>query len=87
MKIDKITMYRVCNPIKRPYTTAFGTQKAFNSILVRLESEGLSATVYTEVSDVEDELNGLLTFDRRVCKAEERSRSGGTTSISRRLAL
>jgi O-succinylbenzoate synthase len=42
MKIEKITMYRVCNPIKRPYTTAFGTQKAFNSILVRLESEGLS---------------------------------------------
>ena len=42
MKIEKITMYRVCNPIKRPYTTAFGTQTAFNSILVKLESEGLT---------------------------------------------
>lgn len=29
---------------------------------------GLSATVYTQLSDVEDELNGLLTYDREVCK-------------------
>src|SRR5690606_30048399 len=29
---------------------------------------GLSATVYTQLSDVEDELNGLLTYDRRVHK-------------------
>lgn len=42
MKIDHIEMYRICNPIKRPYITAFGTQKAFNSILVMLESEGIS---------------------------------------------
>ena len=31
---------------------------------------GLSALVYTQVSDVEDEVNGLLTFDRRVCKPD-----------------
>jgi beta-galactosidase/beta-glucuronidase len=29
---------------------------------------GLSATVYTQLSDVEDELNGLLTWDREVLK-------------------
>jgi hypothetical protein len=29
---------------------------------------GLSATVYTQLSDVEDELNGLLTYDRAVQK-------------------
>jgi beta-galactosidase/beta-glucuronidase len=29
---------------------------------------GLSATVYTQLSDVEDELNGLLTYDREVAK-------------------
>ncbi|MGI5327596.1 glycoside hydrolase family 2 protein [Actinomadura nitritigenes] len=33
---------------------------------------GLSATVYTQLSDVEDELNGLLTYDREVCKLPER---------------
>ena len=29
---------------------------------------GLCAAVYTQLSDVEDELNGLLTYDRRVLK-------------------
>lgn len=32
---------------------------------------GLGATVYTQLSDVEDELNGLLTYDREVCKLPE----------------
>ena len=31
---------------------------------------GLSASVYTEVSDVEDETNGLLTYDREVIKVD-----------------
>ncbi len=30
--------------------------------------KGLCATVYTQVSDVEDETNGLLTYDRKVLK-------------------
>ena len=33
-----------------------------------LAKSGLSATVYTQVSDVEDETNGLLSFDRKVLK-------------------
>ena len=33
-------------------------------------AQGLSATVYTQLSDVEDETNGLLTYDRRVVKIE-----------------
>ncbi len=31
--------------------------------------EGLCASIYTQVSDVEDETNGLLSFDRKVIKA------------------
>ena len=30
--------------------------------------QGLCAAVYTQVSDVEDETNGLLTFDRKAAK-------------------
>ena len=30
--------------------------------------QGLSAAIYTQLSDVEDELNGLLTYDRKVEK-------------------
>ena len=39
-------------------------------------SQGLCAAVYTQLSDVEDEINGLLTYDREVCKADaERMRA------------
>ena len=33
-----------------------------------LESQGLAGYVYTQVSDIEEETNGLLTYDRRVNK-------------------
>ncbi len=33
--------------------------------------KGLSATVYTQVSDVECELNGIFTYDRKVLKIHE----------------
>ena len=32
--------------------------------------KGLSAIVYTQLSDVEEELNGFITFDRQVIKVE-----------------
>ena len=33
-------------------------------------ANGLCASIYTQVSDVEDEINGLLTYDREVEKLE-----------------
>lgn len=33
---------------------------------------GLSGCVYTQVSDVEDECNGLFTADRKICKVDSR---------------
>jgi len=30
--------------------------------------KGLCASIYTQVSDVEDEINGIVTYDRKVCK-------------------
>jgi len=33
-----------------------------------LIENGLMGTIYTELSDVEDEINGLYTFDRKVLK-------------------
>ena len=38
-----------------------------NEILPAKE-QGLAAAVYTQLSDVEDELNGLMTYDRTVLK-------------------
>lgn len=33
--------------------------------------DGLCGCVYTQLSDVEDEVNGLYTYDRRVCKVDK----------------
>ena len=30
-----------------------------------------TAAIYTQLSDVEDETNGLVSYDRAVCKADE----------------
>ena len=33
-------------------------------------SKGLCGCIYTQLSDVEDEVNGLYTYDRKVCKVD-----------------
>jgi hypothetical protein len=35
-----------------------------------LSKEGLAGAVYTQVSDIEEETNGLLTYDRKVRKVK-----------------
>ena len=39
--------------------------------VIPMIERGLCATVYTQVSDVEDETNGLYTYDRQVLKVDE----------------
>lgn len=60
----------------RPYGyRAYADQEeltaAFSGLLrtIRgLEAKGLSGAVFTQLSDVEEEMNGLYTWDRKVCK-------------------
>jgi len=40
------------------------------SLMLFKSNRGLSAAVYTEITDVEMELNGLVTYDRKVTKAD-----------------
>jgi len=40
----------------------------FNQIVEMKERNGLSAAVYTQTTDVEGEINGLMTYDRKVTK-------------------
>ena len=42
----------------------------FDEVIPMID-RGLCATVYTQVSDVEDEINGLYTYDRQVCKVDK----------------
>lgn len=36
--------------------------------IIDFKKKGLSASVYTQVSDIEDEINGLITYDRMIQK-------------------
>ena len=42
-----------------------------NELIPAIDS-GLCGTVYTQLSDVEDETNGFITYDRRVVKVDKK---------------
>ena len=68
----------VFNPDKSYGYGGCETLEALNEALVKLYMDeivpcvknGLCAAIYTQVSDVEDEINGLLTYDRKVEKID-----------------
>lgn len=47
-------------------------QKLIHKQLLPLIERGVSAAVYTQVSDVEGEVNGIITYDRKVVKFDEK---------------
>lgn len=68
----------IFNPDKTYGYGACETRQALNDAVSELYrgsilpavKNGLCAAIYTQVSDVEDEVNGLLTYDRRVEKLD-----------------
>ena len=46
-------------------------ERLYREEVIPAISDGLCATVLTQVSDVEDETNGLVTYDRQVVKVDE----------------
>ena len=68
----------IFNPGKTYGYGACPTKEALNEAVATLYREsilpavekGLCAAIYTQVSDVEDEVNGLITYDRRVVKLD-----------------
>ena len=66
----------VANPVHTYGYRFFKEQADFEAALIKLYEDeiipavgqGLCGAVYTQVSDVEDETNGLLSYDRKVCK-------------------
>ena len=45
-------------------------QPAPDSMLTELKKQGIAAGIYTQTTDVEGEINGLITYDRKVRKLE-----------------
>ena len=47
-------------------------EKLYREKVIPAAKKGLCAAIITQVSDVEDEINGFLTYDRKVNKADEK---------------
>ncbi len=43
----------------------------YEKMVIPSLSNGLCGCIYTQLSDVEDEINGLYTFDRKICKVDK----------------
>lgn len=64
---NKMFGYKIYNS-KQALTKAY--LRCFNKTIIPQLKTGLSAAVYTQVTDVEDELNGIMTYDREVIKLD-----------------
>lgn len=62
---NKVFGYKVFNS-KTALNEAY--RKLVEKQVVPAIEKGLTASVYTQVSDVENEINGLVTYDRRIIK-------------------
>ena len=56
-------------PDKKALTDAY--RKLHEEQIIPLLKKGLCVTIYTQLTDVELEVNGLFTYDRAVCKLDE----------------
>ena len=43
----------------------------YDEMIISSIQDGVCGCVYTQLSDVEDEVNGLYTYDRKVCKVDK----------------
>lgn len=73
MKVDghtfnnKMFGYKIYRS-KETLTKAYA--RLYNNTIIPQIKDGLCAAVYTQLTDVEDELNGLMTYDRKVIKID-----------------
>ena len=62
---DKAYGYGGCKTLEE---LAEAIKKLYLEEVLPCIPKGLCAAIYTQVSDVEDEINGILTYDRKVEK-------------------
>jgi len=54
--------------LKTPIKLLEAFEHLYNNEILPAKEKGLCATVYTQLTDVEDELNGLISYDRKIVK-------------------
>lgn len=72
----EITPAQAANPVATQF------EALANELPDLIQNDGLSAAVYTEISDVEIELAGLLTFDRRILKPNPTRMQSAITALT-----
>ncbi len=55
---------------KNAHTLTGAYERLYENTIIPQIKDGLSAAVYTQLTDVEDELNGLMTYDRAIEKVD-----------------
>ncbi len=65
---DKAYGYSAC---KTREEFARAIRELYEQRVLPVVPKGLCAAIYTQLSDVEDEINGLVTYDRRTVKLDE----------------
>lgn len=74
---------------------ACGTKEELTKTIVHMYEEmilpaieqGACGCVYTQLSDVEDEINGLYTYDRKVCKVDAKAMKEVAEKIEQKIGL
>ncbi|MBQ0144820.1 MAG: beta-galactosidase [Bacteroidales bacterium] len=65
----------------------FAEYAKFADQLIGLVKQGVSAAVYTQTTDVEGEVNGLMTYDRKVIKMDEAKPKAVNTKVIESMPL
>jgi len=60
--------YKACKSLEHFQASI---EELYRTKVIPAIDRGLCAAICTQVSDIEDEINGFLTYDRKVCKADE----------------
>jgi hypothetical protein len=80
----KVFGYRKCRTLQ-DFQRDFAA--LYNGEIVPAVQKGLAASVYTQLSDVEDEVNGLLSYDREVCKVDQEETKRINSALYQALGL
>lgn len=65
---------------------ARAVRNVYRKEIIPLAEKGLCASVFTQAADVEDETNGVLTYDRKVCKLKPEEMEGIAEALQRAVA-
>lgn len=67
--LDKTYGYKVC---KDAETFVSDLEKLYENEIIPMIEKGLCGSVLTQLTDVEDETNGLITYDRQLVKVDQK---------------